>query len=110
MAAVRNQSAEEMGSERGFTFEAVVAEELNSFNELATESDDDDVERRAMLRAQELESVDFYIAQGYADIAVDTLDLLERQFGEHADIQRRRDQLKIIAEGGSLPAEASTHV
>src|SRR5215216_911854 len=27
---------------------------------------------------QELESVDFYIAQGYADIAVDTLEMLER--------------------------------
>ena len=26
---------------------------------------------------QELESVDFYIAQGYSDIAVDTLEMLE---------------------------------
>ena len=58
-----------------------------------------------MIRAQELESVDFYIAQGYTDIAVDTLDLLERQFGGHEDIQRRRKQLKILAAGGSLVAE-----
>jgi tetratricopeptide (TPR) repeat protein len=42
---------------------------------------------------QELESVDFYIAQGYSDIAVDTLEMLERQFGPHPDIQARREQL-----------------
>ena len=42
---------------------------------------------------QELESVDFYIAQGYSDIAVDTLEMLERQFGAHPEIQARREQL-----------------
>ena len=42
---------------------------------------------------QELESVDFYIAQGYADIAVDTLEMLERQFGPHPEIQARREKL-----------------
>ncbi|HET9713404.1 MAG TPA: tetratricopeptide repeat protein, partial [Pyrinomonadaceae bacterium] len=42
---------------------------------------------------QELESVDFYIAQGYADIAVDTLEMLERQFGQHPEIQSRREKL-----------------
>ena len=42
---------------------------------------------------QELESVDFYIAQGYQDIAVDTLEMLERQFGPHPDIQTRREKL-----------------
>ncbi len=42
---------------------------------------------------QELESVDFYIAQGYSDIAVDTLEMLERQFGSHPDIIARREKL-----------------
>jgi tetratricopeptide (TPR) repeat protein len=42
---------------------------------------------------QELESVDFYIAQGYQDIAVDTLEMLERQFGPHPDIETRREKL-----------------
>ena len=42
---------------------------------------------------QELESVDFYIAQGYSDIAVDTLEMLERQFGAHPEIQSRREKL-----------------
>ena len=42
-----------------------------------------------MLR-QELESVDFYIEQGYSDIARETLDILERQFGPHAEIESRR--------------------
>lgn len=52
---------------------------------------------------QELESVDFYIAQGYSDIAVDTLEMLERQFGSHPDIQARRD--KLAAASGPRVAE-----
>jgi tetratricopeptide (TPR) repeat protein len=51
---------------------------------------------------QELESVDFYIAQGYADIAVDTLEMLERQFGPHPEIQARREKL---AERNQQPVE-----
>lgn len=57
----------------------------------------------SMMR-QELESVDFYIAQGYSDIAVDTLEMLERQFGSHPDIQARRDRL---ARGREPAAEAA---
>jgi hypothetical protein len=52
---------------------------------------------------QELESVDFYIAQGYSDIAVDTLEMLERQFGSHPEIQARREKL---AARDKQPAEA----
>jgi tetratricopeptide (TPR) repeat protein len=47
----------------------------------------------AMMR-QELDSVDFYITQGYSDIAFDTLELLERQFGPHPDIDSRRKKLE----------------
>ena len=43
---------------------------------------------------QELESVDFYITQGYMDIAADTLDLMERQFGSRPEIDSRRAKLK----------------
>jgi tetratricopeptide (TPR) repeat protein len=42
---------------------------------------------------QELESVDFYITQGYTDIARDTLDLLEQQYGAHPGIDERRERL-----------------
>jgi tetratricopeptide (TPR) repeat protein len=104
----------EMEIERGFTFEGVVSEELSgSLDESAGETSEAEEERRATLRKQELESVDFYIAQGYADIAVDTLDLLERQFGKHPDIDLRRQQLETGAETAAivmdaeLPAEAS---
>jgi tetratricopeptide (TPR) repeat protein len=50
----------------------------------------------AMIR-QELESVDFYITQGYSDIALDTLELLERQFGSNPEIEARREKLKAAA-------------
>jgi tetratricopeptide (TPR) repeat protein len=52
------------------------------------------------MMAQELESVDFYIAQGYSDIAIDTLELLERQFGAHPEIDSRRQQLQGENQGG----------
>jgi tetratricopeptide (TPR) repeat protein len=52
-----------------------------------------DEDRKENVMRQELESVDFYIAQGYADIAFDTLEMLERQFGSHPEIQARREQL-----------------
>jgi tetratricopeptide (TPR) repeat protein len=52
---------------------------------------------------QELESVDFYITQGYSDIAGDTLDLLERQFGSHPEIDSRRAKLTEIP--GAKPPE-----
>ncbi|HJQ30898.1 MAG TPA: tetratricopeptide repeat protein [Pyrinomonadaceae bacterium] len=51
---------------------------------------------------QELESVTFYIEQGYADIARDTLDMLERQYGTHPEIDALREHL-----GAAGPAEAA---
>jgi tetratricopeptide (TPR) repeat protein len=62
-----------------------------------------DGERQETVMRQELESVDFYIAQGYSDIAVDTLEMLERQFGPHEEIQARRDRL---AQGSAAATEA----
>jgi len=47
----------------------------------------------AMMR-HELESVDFYITQGYYDIGFDTLELLERQFGANPEIDERRKKLE----------------
>lgn len=63
-----------------------------------------ETERSENIMRQELESVDFYIAQGYSDIAVDTLEMLERQFGSHPDIQARREKLA----GGGAPAAEAT--
>jgi tetratricopeptide (TPR) repeat protein len=85
--------------------------DLNDETEVATEvaapavaGDADESERRENMMRQELESVDFYIAQGYSDIAVDTLEMLERQFGQHPDIQARRE--KLAAAGGKAVVEA----
>jgi tetratricopeptide (TPR) repeat protein len=60
--------------------------------------------RHENIMRQELESVDFYIAQGYSDIAVDTLEMLERQFGPNPEIQSRREKL---AQRNEQPVEAS---
>jgi tetratricopeptide (TPR) repeat protein len=66
----------------------------------ATSDSAAETERLDTMMRQELESVDFYIAQGYSDIAIDTLEMLERQFGSHPDIKARREKLA----GGSAPA------
>jgi len=47
-------------------------------------------EAKAAHLKQELESVDFYITQGYMDVARSTLDLLEQQHGAHPEIKARR--------------------
>ena len=57
----------------------------------------------AMMR-QELESVDFYITQGYYDIGFDTLELLERQFGTHPDIDARRKKLEAAMPSPPAPS------
>ena len=60
--------------------------------------------RHDNIMRQELESVDFYIAQGYADIAVDTLEMLERQFGSNPEIQARREKLAKRDQQPEAPA------
>ena len=113
--APEDDTTTDMEIERGFTFEGVASEELSgSLHESAGETSDAEAKRRALFRKQELESVDFYISQGYGDIAVDTLDLLERQFGQHPDIDLRRQRLKTgtgaaaaIVMEPEHPAEAS---
>lgn len=52
-------------------------------------------ESRETQLKQELESVDFYLAQGYTDVARSTLDLLEQQYGHHPEIESRREQAGI---------------
>jgi tetratricopeptide (TPR) repeat protein len=66
-----------------------------------------DPARTTALMHQELESVDFYIAQGYSDIAIDTLELLERQFGSHPEIDSRRARLSGNSTASGANAETS---
>jgi tetratricopeptide (TPR) repeat protein len=56
---------------------------------------------------QELEGVDFYVEQGYADIARDTLDMLERQYGPRPEIDSRRAMLDASGVAEESPAFAS---
>ncbi|MFN2530395.1 MAG: tetratricopeptide repeat protein [Pyrinomonadaceae bacterium] len=64
---------------------------------------EDEEARLEMMMRQELESVDFYIAQSYFDIATDTLDMLERQYGPHDEITSRRE--KLAAQGTAAPRD-----
>jgi pilus assembly protein FimV len=78
--------------------------------ETATAADEQDehapVGAEAMMR-HELESVDFYITQGYSDIAFDTLELLEKQFGTHPEIQLRRERLSAAQDATGAEADGS---
>ena len=92
-----SQTESDIAVERGFSFDAIVAEELpSSPTMISVDTEPADGEPSDAMRRQELESVDFYIAQGYVDIALDTLDLLERQSGSHPEIDLRREQIKNL--------------
>ena len=60
---------------------------------------------------QELDSIDFYVSQGFNELALDSLDMLEKQFGFHPQIQARRQKLQsqsqteINAETATVPLE-----
>ena len=93
--------------ETGFTFESIVAQELPS-NGIEKPAETDEERIVAVLRP-ELESVDFYIAQGYIDIAIDTLDLLRQQCGDHPEIEARRSRIQRLQSGevDETPASAT---
>lgn len=46
-----------------------------------------------MRLAQELESIQFYVAQGYLDLAAKTLDILESDFGRRPEFAELRGQM-----------------
>ena len=71
---------------------------LKTTDQLAGQEKGSPAETKSMMY-QELESVDFYITQGYSDIAFDTLELLERQFGSNPEIDARREKLKTVTPG-----------
>jgi tetratricopeptide (TPR) repeat protein len=75
-------------------FESHRSREVTAKPPVQPEPEVDEGARRDSMMRQELESVDFYLAQGYNDIAADTLRMLERQFGDHPEIASRREQLK----------------
>ena len=88
-------------SARPVPFEASDLDVGGLFEDVALTSEKQSGKGRAeVLLAQELESVDYYLAQGYADIARDTLDMLERQYGANEEIARRRRQLPQQEESG----------
>jgi len=109
-ATIPAEAAASEGEFQEIDFDTVVAQELPGPSR-ASESKPD--AGRVALLHQELESVDFYINQGYADIALDTLNLLEGQFGQHADIDIRRELLQSqpesAAEAGQ-PGQQQTSV
>lgn len=84
-----------------------VASEQQPASQPASSSSASAPKREALL-LQELESVDFYLTQGYADIAQETLNMLERQFGAHPAIEERRALLTTTAATSSGSTTTTT--
>jgi tetratricopeptide (TPR) repeat protein len=108
----QSQEPTAQGGFQEFDFAAHAAASVAS-EESATAGGGGNVER--MLK-QELESVDFYVEQGYADIARDTLDMLERQYGSRPEIDARRAMLESsgarevpASSGAQGPADTSAN-
>jgi tetratricopeptide (TPR) repeat protein len=100
-----NSVAEQAPSTAGVSFadlneveEPVGAETVGKRPEKSSDGEEDVKPSSEAMMRQELESVDFYITQGYSDIAFDTLELLERQFGAHPDITARRKKLDAASQ------------
>jgi tetratricopeptide (TPR) repeat protein len=55
------------------------------------------------LLRDELEGIDFYIAQGYVEIARDTLGRLRQQHGDHTEIVSRYNALGVSLDDVSAP-------
>ncbi len=54
----------------------------------------------------ELEGIDFYIAQGYIEIAQDTLDRLRAEHGDHPEVMARYNRLGVSCDaGGAFASE-----
>jgi tetratricopeptide (TPR) repeat protein len=54
----------------------------------------------------ELDGVDFYLAQGYTDIARDTLERLQMEFGNHPQLVARFRELGVEITPDSAPPQA----
>ena len=87
------------------TIEATVAGEILSetandpFTEFENTSEKTEPKKLGELSAsdemfleKELESIEFYVAQGYKDLAVKSLDALEEKFGNRVEISALREQ------------------
>ena len=59
---------------------------------------------KARILRDELEGIDFYIAQGYFDIAKDTLDRLREEQGDHDEILARYRRLGVSLDEPETPA------
>ena len=103
-----NGHAESNGS-NGF-YPTIDLSEADVIAEPASPKSELEKSREAHLH-QELESVDFYLNEGYRDLAIQTLDLLESQFGSHTEIESRRRQLdETLEPEESQVLEASEEV
>lgn len=91
----------------GHSVETKVTEE--SFSANAFEIVEDEEDFTALTPAeehklqQELESVEFYFAQGYYELAGKSLDALEEEYGKRADIANLRE--KLNNRSSLVPAE-----
>jgi tetratricopeptide (TPR) repeat protein len=90
----------ENSNESEFDAAASIREKIQS-DSSSHEAESQSHEAESQLR-QDLESVDFYISQNYRDLALDTLSMLETQYGSHPEIKLRREQL-----AGITPAYSS---
>ncbi|HEX8266509.1 MAG TPA: tetratricopeptide repeat protein [Pyrinomonadaceae bacterium] len=82
---------EDFQVQNNFTTQAEV-EEAFDFGQVAIEFEEKPDPTNYL--TQELESIDFYISQGYNELALESLLQVEAQFGQHSEIDARREKLQ----------------
>lgn len=59
---------------------------------------------------QEIESAEFYVSQGFQDLALKSLDDLEKEYGKHPEIERLRQSLNVEDSVQSATAYAPAEI
>jgi tetratricopeptide (TPR) repeat protein len=83
--------------------------DFNTVPQAAVEAEPKKSGREDALK-QEIESVDFYLAQGYYDIAKETLTMLERDYGTEPEIADRKQKLADALSSKEPEVSAPTYL
>jgi tetratricopeptide (TPR) repeat protein len=116
-----NGSSNGGSKEFSFAEESAPAEAVEDYSQIAIDShsfainteenSDRELDRFESARLQqELESVEFYLSQGYLDLAAQSLDLLESELGKRPEIDAFRQKLNSNGASAETPAVAAPEI
>lgn len=99
-------------TEKGQVFETPIFQEVNNSPDIQQQVSEESPGEKPLSLSderrlqQELEGVEFYIAQGYKELAAKSLDALEREFGNRGEFGEYRRQLNGSSQNANFLPES----